>query len=96
MEQQDAQIDKKPFKGYTIDELRYHRAMTLARCEVAKTHAMDSLSAVGGSIVNDQTAKRNVFGRIVQGIDDGISGVEKNIKNTAAPASRKRVKWLTS
>ncbi len=69
MEQQDAQIDKKPFKGYTIDELRYHRAMTLARCEVAKTHAMDSLSAVGGSIVNDQTAKRNVFGRIVQGID---------------------------
>ena len=64
MKQTPDPLQTMPHKGYTIDELRYQRALAMARSEIARMHVVDSFSATRQSIMST-VSPGGMMGRII-------------------------------
>lgn len=57
-----------PAKGYTIDELRYQRALAMARSEIARMHMVDAYESTREAISNPSSSG-GIMGRIMSSLD---------------------------
>lgn len=57
-----------PTKGYTIDELRYQRALAMARSEIARMHMVDAYESTRSAISNPSSSG-GIIGRIMSSLD---------------------------
>lgn len=68
--------EEEEFKGYTMDELKYHRALLAVKKEFLKEKAVketkkikDQIPGINGRPVTDLIPARSLAGRIFRGLD---------------------------
>ncbi len=52
--------DKNTWKGYSIDELKYHRAVALVKLEIQKESLAQSIGTATGSLT---AVRKRIFGQ---------------------------------
>lgn len=67
----------KEFKGYTLDELRYQRALLMIKKEFLKERAMHNVEAIkshiplvnGKNPIGHSSSSNGILGKIMKGLD---------------------------